>query len=96
MRFAKFLRFLIIPALLISVLSPLVASAASGPAESAAITLSDGVEIIEQDEEPSNFGAGIAIGIVALVLILVAIVAVIGAAALGIIGLGYWQSSGSD
>ena len=93
MRFTNILRFLVIPALLLAILSPLAASAATGPADGAVISLSDGLESIEQDDEPSNIGAAVAIGIVALVLVLLAVVAVIGAAALGIIGLGYWQSS---
>ena len=50
----------------------------------------------EGEENGSLAGTGIALGIVALILLLVAVVAVIGAASLGIIGLGYWQSESGD
>jgi hypothetical protein len=50
----------------------------------------------EGEENSSLAGTGIALGIVALILLLVAVVAVIGAASLGIIGLGYWQSGSGD
>jgi hypothetical protein len=50
----------------------------------------------EGEENGRLAGTGIALGIVALILLLVAVVAVIGAASLGIIGLGYWQSESGD
>lgn len=50
----------------------------------------------EEGGEGSLAGTGIALFIIALVLLLVAVIAVIGAASLGIIGLGYWQSESGD
>ena len=51
----------------------------------------------EEDAQSGGLaGTGIALGIIGLVLLLVAVVAVIGAVSLGIIGLGYWQSESSE
>ncbi|NIP27216.1 MAG: hypothetical protein GWO38_26225 [Phycisphaerae bacterium] len=47
-------------------------------------------------EGGSLAGTGIALALIGLILVLLAVVAVIGAASLGIIGLGYWQSESSD
>jgi hypothetical protein len=49
-----------------------------------------------ESESGSLAGTGIALGIIGFVLLLLAVVAVIGAASLGIIGLGYWQSESGD
>ena len=98
MRLAKSLRFLIIPALLLAILSPLVAAASSAPA-GATHTLQAGDDSLAQDEPEAaneNVGAAVALGLVAFILLLLAVVAVVGATGLGIIGLGYWQSTGSD
>ncbi|MCA9983525.1 MAG: hypothetical protein KDE59_04500 [Anaerolineales bacterium] len=94
MRLAKSLRFLLIPALLLAILSPLVAAASPAPA-GANHTLQAGDDSLAQDE-PEGVGAAVALSLIAFILLLVAVVAVIGATGLGIIGLGYWQSSGSD
>ena len=98
MRLAKSLRFLLIPALLLAVLSPLVVAASPAPA-GASHTLQAGDDSLAQDEPEAadaNVGTGVALGLIAFILLLIAVVAVIGATGLGIIGLGYWQSTGSD
>ncbi|MCB8960078.1 MAG: hypothetical protein H6651_07170 [Ardenticatenales bacterium] len=98
MRLAKSLRFLLIPALLLAILSPLVAAASPAPA-GANHTLQAGDDSLAQDEPEAaseGVGAAVALSLIAFILLLVAVVAVIGATGLGIIGLGYWQSSGSD
>ncbi|MCB9423401.1 MAG: hypothetical protein H6667_26635 [Ardenticatenaceae bacterium] len=46
--------------------------------------------------EGSGAGVGIVLGLLALILILLAVVAVIGAVALGIIGIGYNSIQGDD
>ena len=47
-------------------------------------------------QENSAVGAWVVIALLALVLVLVGVVAVIGAVGLGVIGIGYWQSSPGD
>ena len=47
----------------------------------------------QDDPASAEVGMGVALGIVALVLILLGVVAVIGAVSLGLIGIGYALSS---
>ena len=57
---------------------------------------SDPQPVLISAEEGSNVGLGVTLGILGLVLAIIFVVAVVGAAGLGIIGLGAWQASGED
>jgi hypothetical protein len=83
-------------------LAPAVSEARSGGEETAdestAIVHFQEGEGEQEDggEVDSLAGTGIALGLIAFILLLLAVVAVISAASLGIIGLGYWQSESGD
>ncbi len=93
----KFLTSLMVLLMIMVSLVPAVAEARSGDgvvAESAVIHYQEGEG--EAEGGSSLAGTGIALGLIGFILLLLAVVAVIGAASLGIIGLGYWQSESGD
>ncbi|RMG99962.1 MAG: hypothetical protein D6706_04730 [Chloroflexi bacterium] len=80
----------VLVALLITVAMPAVAHAAGNYELATAVTLA-------AQEEGSQAGVGVVLGLLGLILALIALVGVIGAVALGIVGIGFWQSqSGED
>jgi hypothetical protein len=95
----KFLASLLVLLIITFSLAPAIVEARSG----------DGAEVVgstavvhyqegegEGEGSGSLAGTGIALGLIGFVLLILAVVAIIGAVSLGIIGLGYWQSESGD
>lgn len=97
----KFLTSLMVLLIITFSLAPAIAEARSGDgadvADSTAVIHYQEGEGAEGGAEGGSLaGTGIALGLIGFVLLIVAVVAIIGAVSLGIIGLGYWQSESSD
>jgi hypothetical protein len=97
----KILTSLMVLMILTFSLAPAIAEAGSGDdtgvaGSTAVIHYQEGEGEEGGAEGGSLAGTGIALGLIGFVLLIVAVVAVIGAVSLGVIGLGYWQSESGD
>ena len=96
----KLLTSLLVLMIMTLSLAPAIAEARSGDdtgvADSTAVIHYQEGEGEEGGPEGGLAGTGIALGLIGFVLLIVAVVAIIGAVSLGIIGLGYWQSESGD